>query len=131
MVLRVLRQPHWHHRAAQNGWTEVIEIGERLPQHHTVVHAGRHHDLGMKFDPVLSKLTQLRYDFRSCRVAQKVPAYDGICRVDRYIQWRQAVLDNPADVRSLEVGQGRKVSIPKGKPVVIVADVQDLPQPIR
>jgi hypothetical protein len=85
----------------------------------------------MKLDSMLGELTQLRDDLRSCRVAQKVAAYGGIRRVNRHVQWRQPVLDNSTYVRRLEVGQGRKVSIPEGQAIIIITDVQDLPQPVR
>ncbi len=128
VMLAELGETHGYHRARQHGRAERPKIVERLAQHGAVVDAGRKHDLGVELDAVLRKLTELRDDLWRGWIAEQIAAYDGIGCVDRNVEWRQPVLDDPLDVVRLEIGQGREVAVAERQPVIIIADVQHVPK---
>jgi hypothetical protein len=64
-------------------------------------------------------------------MAQQAAAHHRVGRVDRDVQWRQPVLQNPLHVPRLQVGECREVPVAEGEAVVVVPDVQRLPQPLR
>src|SRR5258705_4160286 len=51
--------------------------------------------------------------------------------VDRVVQGREQVLENPRDVALLHVGEGREVPVGERESVVVVAHVERLPEPLR
>ena len=49
----------------------------------------------------------------------------------RHVEGRQPVFLDPVDVPLLQVGEGREVAIAEREAIVVVADVEDLPEPVR
>src|SRR5262249_46242599 len=86
-------------------------------------------DLGVKPDPVSSEVAELLDDIGGGRVTQQPAPGDWVGSVDRDIQRREPVLDDPLNVLRLEVGEGGKIAILEREPVIVVPDVEHLPEP--
>ncbi len=130
MMLAVFGQTHRDHRAADDRGPELVQLPERLPQHFTVVHSRRHHDLRVELDPVVGEVPQLREDLRRGRIAQQITANRRVRRVHRDVQRGEPVFDDPAHVLRLEIRQRGEVAVAEGEAVVIVPDVQDVTQAV-
>jgi hypothetical protein len=89
-----------------------------------------HHDLGVKLDAVIGEVAQLRNDLGRLRVAQHPAAHQRVGGVHRHVERRQPVPDDPVDVVLLEVGQRGEIAVAEGEPVIVVADVEHLPNAV-
>jgi hypothetical protein len=131
VVLGVLREPDRDHRTVQNGGPESIKCVQSLLQHRAVVHPRRQHDLSVEFDAVLRKAAQLRNDVGCGWIAQQIPADGWVRGVDRNVQRGEPVFDDSLDIAGFEVGKSGEVAVPERQPIVVIADVEHVSEPVR
>ena len=74
------------------------------------------------------KQPELLEDVRRTRVPEEEATHHRIGAVDRHVERREPVLDDPLDVPRLQVGEGREVAVLEREAVIVVADVQRLAQ---
>ena len=75
---------------------------------------------------------EARQDLRRApRLAEQAMAQRGIGRVHGDVERRQPLLDDPLEVRVVEVGQRDVVAVQEREPVVVVLDVEALAHPPR
>ena len=130
VMLAELGEPDRHHRAAEDGGPELVELAQRLLEHRAIVHARRHHDLGVELDAMVGEVSELRQDLGRGGIPEQVAAHRGIGGVDRHVERREPELDDPLDVLRLEIGERGEVAVAEREPVVVVPDVQHVAQPV-
>jgi hypothetical protein len=129
--VRELGHADRYERDTQHRILERPEIAEGFLEDLGVVEARHDDHLGVELDPARGEARQLVEDVRDARIVeQNLPCFPRR-GVDRDVQGRKAVLEDPRDVALLHVGERREVAVGEGEAVVVVADVQRLPQPLR
>ena len=130
VMLAELGEPDRHHRAAEDGRPELVELAQRLLEHRAIVHARRHHDLRVELDAMVGEVPELREDLGRGGIPEQVAAHRGIGGVDRHVERREPELDDPLDVLRLEIGERGEVAVAEREPVVVVPDVEHVAQPV-
>ena len=85
----------------------------------------------MQLQPSVEERAELIHDLTGSAVHQQALPDLGLRGVDAHVQGRQPVFDDPLRVLLLEVGQGGEIAVAEGEPVVVIADVEHVPQPVR
>ena len=84
----------------------------------------------MERDAPLRKPAQLGNDIWSLGIAQEPAPHDRIGRMHGHVQRRQPILHDPVEVPGLQIRERRKVAIAERQAVIVVADVERLPQAV-
>ncbi len=108
----------------------VENAGERVVEPCSVVDSWAHDDLATDLDAVVEQGPQPAQARRAPAVAQHRRPQLGIRRVDRDVQRRQALGDDPLEVGLGEPGQCREVPVEEAQPVVVVLEVQAAAHPL-
>src|SRR5688572_12493591 len=85
----------------------------------------------MELDPALDEAFQLREYVRNARIVQENLAGVPRSRVNRDVQRRESVLEDALEIPLLEVRERGEVAVREREPVIVVADVEGLPEPFR
>ena len=104
--------------------------GHRVLERLGVVHPRADDDLAMHLDAVLEEQAQPSQARRAAPVAQHLGAQVGIGGMDRDVQRREPLLDDPLEVELGEPCQRREVAVEKGETEVVVLHVEALPHPL-
>ena len=126
--MRELRQPDRNDGDGQDGVAERPEVAERLLEDLAVVEARHDHHLSVELDAALGELRELLDDVRDSRVVEQNLARFPRRRVHGDVERRQPVLEDARDVAILEVGERREVPVREREAVVVVANVERLPE---
>ena len=100
-------------------------------EHLAVVQAGDDDHLAVELDAARGEPRQLLDDVGDARVVEQDLARLPRRGVDRDVERREAVLEDPRDVALLHVGERREVAVGERQPVVVVAHVERLPETLR
>jgi len=111
------------------------EVGEAIedPSHRVVedravVQAGAHDDLAVHLDAVVEQGSQPAQAGGAPPVSQHLHAHLGVGGVDRHVERAQPLGHHPLEVRLGEAGERREVPVEEAQPVVVVLQVEALPQ---
>src|SRR4051812_44604759 len=85
----------------------------------------------MELDATRGEPRQLRDDVGHARVVEQYLTSVPRRRVHGDIERRESILENPLDVPLLYVGERGEIAVREGKPVIVVAHVEVLPQTRR
>ena len=116
-------QPQGHDSQGLYGREEICQISHGPLQFRAVVQAWTEHHLGVQCNAGSRQLPQLFQDWRNTLFAQQLFAQNGVGAMDRDVERRQSLLDDPGQFNRLQVGQGNVIAIEEGKPIVLVLDV--------
>jgi hypothetical protein len=108
----------------------VENTGQRVVEHRAVVDARAHHALAVHLDTVVQQRPQPAQAGGAPAVAQHGGADLGIGGVDADPQRGQPLGHDPFEVGFGEAGERREVPIQEGEAIVVVLDVQALPEPL-
>ncbi len=111
-------------------WVLVEDAGERVVEPRSVVDTRADDELATDLDAVVEQGPQPAQARRAPAVAQHRRPQLGIGRVDRDVQRRQALGDDPFEIGLGEPGQRREVPVQEAEPVVVVLEVQAAAHPL-
>jgi hypothetical protein len=80
----------------------------------------------MELNPARGEPRELRLDIGNARIVEQHLTRFMIRGVNRHVERRQSVLQNPLDVLVLHVGERREVSIREGETIIVVTDIERL-----
>ena len=109
----------------------VEHAGQRVLEHVAVVDARAHDDLAVHLDAVVEQGPQPAEAGGPAAVAQHLGADVGIGGVDRHVERAQPLGDDALEVGLGEPGEGGEVPVEEAQPVVVVLEVEALPQARR
>src|SRR4051812_23536659 len=94
----------------------------------SVIEARDYNHLRMELDSAFGELRELLDDVRHARIVEEHFASFPGSRVHGDVEGRQAILEDARDVALFHVRQRREVAVGERQPVVVVANVQRLPE---
>ena len=92
---------------------------------------GAHDDLAVHLDAVVEQRPQPAQARGAAAVAEHLGADVGVGGVDRHVERAQPLGDDPLEVGLGEPGEGGEVPVEEAQPVVVVLQVEALPQARR
>ena len=109
----------------------VEDAGQGVLEHGAVVDARAHHHLAVHLDAVVEQRPQPAQARGAAAVAEHLGADVGIGGVDRHVERAEPLGDDPLEVGLGEPGEGGEVPVEEAQPVVVVLEVEALPQARR
>ena len=106
-----LRQAERHHGHRVQFGIPVEDPCQRVVEHVTVVDAGAHHDLAAHLDLVVEQRPQPPQAHAAPRVLEHPVAHVVVGGVDRHVQRRQALGDDPLEIGLGEPGERGEVPV--------------------
>ena len=109
----------------------VEHAGQGVLEDGTVVDAGAHHDLAVHLDAVVEQRAEPAQARGAPAVPEHLGPHLGVGGVDRDVERAEPLGDHPLEVGLGEPGEGREVPVEEAQPVVVVLEVEALPQTRR
>jgi len=82
----------------------------------------------VKLDSTGRQARKLGFDVWDALIVEQNLPRLVVRRVDRDVKWRKPIFQDALDVALLHVGKSREISVGEGEPVVVVPDIEGLPQ---
>ena len=126
-----LRQAERHNSHGLELRKPIEHTRQGVVEHVTIVDARTHDDLATDFDPVVEECSKPAQTHPAARILQHpVPDVVVGC-VNRHVQRRQSLGNDPFQIGFGEAGKGREVAVEKAQPIVIVLEIQTSTHALR